>query len=179
VSKQARQWYLRQKIADGHMKNVLSQLAYMHEADRDLFPSQKHIAAAAGISPRTAWAALKLLEHFGVIKRVARVAKHNGRISDLLDLCLESNFTLNRAVIGDARVALGLSPTVPKRWFRTVRPPRKDCEAPSQPLRTNRRVVEDPIQEGASQGSNISTAGGVPERPALGWTPKVINGGRS
>ena len=72
MSKAAKQWAHRQRIADGAMKPILIELAYLHMEGRALFPSQAHLAQATGKSERTVRDALRLLEIFGVISRTSR-----------------------------------------------------------------------------------------------------------
>jgi DNA-binding transcriptional regulator YhcF (GntR family) len=166
VSKAASDWRKRQKIANAHMSAVLRELCYLHQEGRQLFPSQRTLASMAVISPRSVWAALKLLEQFGVITRQVRKNEKGGRVSDAFAISLDADFRLNRATIAAAKKAISKSI-----------PPRKGCEAPSQGLRHNgENNREDLSQEVETSDLVLGTP-----REATTYVPqlRLIRGGRS
>ena len=103
MSKAAKEWAHRQNIADGAMKPVLVELAYLHQEAREIFPSQAYLAQATGNSERTVREALRLLEIFKVIARKPRSKGARGRTSDLFTLALDRNFDLSREAIAAVR----------------------------------------------------------------------------
>lgn len=103
MSKIAKEWAHRQNIADGAMKPVLVELAYLHMSGRDLFPSQAYLAQATGNSERTVRDALRLLELFGLISRMPRSKGARGRTTDLMVLALDRDFNLTKSAIAAVR----------------------------------------------------------------------------
>src|SRR5690242_15858918 len=96
MSKAAKDWAVRQRIADGAMKSVLLELGYRHMPGKDLFPSQQTLADATGYTTRTVRAALRLLQHFGVICRKRRSNGAGGRSSDVFALQVDREFIVTK-----------------------------------------------------------------------------------
>lgn len=103
MSKLAKEWAHRQHIADGAMKPVLVELAYLHMNGRDLFPSQAYLAQATGNSERTVRDALRLLEIFGLVARKARSKGKLGRTTDIVTLSLDKEFSVSKSAIAAVR----------------------------------------------------------------------------
>jgi len=164
MSKLALTWLRRQQIADASVRRVLEELARHHFAGQPLFPSQRGIADRTNLSPRTVWSALRLLEHFGLITRVARLHFGKGRTSDTILLSFSRDFTITRDAIRVARKAL--SP--PSQNLR-------DPLAKSAKENQSTNTIE-PIQETDGPKSNTLGAEQDGGGPWLGFA--VIAGGR-
>ena len=175
MSKAAVDWADAQDIEDPVMTAVLFRLAYQHHARHALFPSQATLAAQTKFSRRTVWEALKLLELLGVITRKSRSRGAGGRTSDKFEIALaRAPFRLNKKLITAARADLRNS-----HVERTTKENSQLARGARGPRTRSEGIVteQSPIHEGITTDLEVSTVGEAPVA-AIGWTPKVVGGGR-
>jgi biotin operon repressor len=65
---------------------VITELASVSRDGVNAWPSQSTIAASTGLSRRTVWQSLQVLEHLGLISRRRRSRGRQGRTSDIVRL---------------------------------------------------------------------------------------------
>lgn len=106
MSVPAMNWAGRQQIASGSIKGVLTALAWIAGKEGTARPAQATIAERAGLSPRSVWEALAILEQLGVISRERRSRGRLGRTSDLITLRMHRDFNISKKDISAARKAL-------------------------------------------------------------------------
>lgn len=106
MSVPAMNWAGRQQIASGSIKGVLTALAWIAGKEGTARPAQATIAKRAGLSPRSVWEALAILEQLGVISRERRSRGRLGRTSDLITLRMHREFIITKKDISEARKAL-------------------------------------------------------------------------
>jgi Mn-dependent DtxR family transcriptional regulator len=106
MSVAAMTWAGRQQIASGSIKGVLTAVAWIAGKEGTARPAQSTIADRAGLSPRSVWEALAILEKLGVISRERRSRARLGRTSDLITLRLHRDFNISKKDIAEARKAL-------------------------------------------------------------------------
>lgn len=171
MSKVALAWARQQAIQDGAMKPVLVELAILHMEGKELFPSQGHLAAATGNSERTVRDALKLLQHFNLIRRWKRSNGAGGRTSDGFTLAIGTEFVLTKSVILDARKALSNRRNLPVAEPNL--PPAKFAGTPGEICRGIGELGDSLSHVGTvlSVGQCVETAD---DRPTL----KLVVGGR-
>jgi biotin operon repressor len=167
LSKAAHDWATRQAIADGAMKGVLLQLSYMHRDGKPLYPSQQTLAAKTGMSARTIWTAIRLLEHFGVISRQRRSLGWHGRGSDQFTLAIEHEFTLTRVAIAASRRSLSKSQNL--QLANSASATRKGCE----------RVEGEEVEPSQGRGPEETVIGNTREAIPTAGGLRVLAGGRS
>ena len=179
MSAAAMKWAARQSIADGSAKAVLNALAYLHQDGKPLFPSQKRLAEATGRSLRATWEALQLLESFGLLTRSPRSAGARGRTSDSFELVLTAEVQCSKTEVRDARRNLQ-NLRVAKRENGVRNSPNLQLAESAGGLRRFCEGIGDeeksPYQEGESSEGSI---GDAREETALGWSPRIVQGGRS
>lgn len=106
MSVPAMAWAGRQQIASGSIKGVLTAVAWIAGKEGTARPAQATIADRAGLSPRSVWEALAILEKLGLISRERRSRGRLGRTSDLITLRLHRDFNITKKDIAEARKAL-------------------------------------------------------------------------
>lgn len=106
MSVPAMNWAGRQQIPNGSIKGVLTALAWIAGKEGTARPAQATIAERAGLSPRSVWEALAILEKLGVISRERRSKGRLGRTTDLITLRLHREFNISKKDISEARKAL-------------------------------------------------------------------------
>ncbi|MEP9390580.1 helix-turn-helix domain-containing protein [Mesorhizobium sp. KR9-304] len=110
MSSSALKWARRQLVPNGALKAVLTEIASVSRDGINAWPSQHTIAQSTGLSQRTVWQSLQILQQLGLIDRRRRSLGRNGRTSDMISLAVHREFRLTRAAILDARQGL--------KWLR-------------------------------------------------------------
>lgn len=172
MSKLAKEWAHRQLIADGTMKPVLVELAYLHMAGRQIFPSQAYLAMATGNSERAVRDALRLLEMFGVITRTTRSKGALGRSSDLFILALDKEFNLTRTAIAAVRRGFSKRQNLPVAVQKSQ--PADSVIATGGFCRGIGREQKIPSQEGTELSVEHCTREAGTDRPTL----RLLAGGK-
>jgi hypothetical protein len=110
MSSAAMRWAERQAIPDGALKAVLNKLASTSRDGVNAWPSQQTIASSTGLSPRTVWQALRLLDELDLIARKRRSTGRNGRTSDMMTMAVHREFSFTRKEILAAKKRLKSAP---------------------------------------------------------------------
>ena len=107
MSKEAREWMKRQRIADATLKAVVRAIAW--SADKgggECRAAQSDLAEEASMTDRAVRAALVVLERLEIVQRKSRSKGKYGRTTDLITLSMERNFDVSRGAILAVRKAL-------------------------------------------------------------------------
>jgi hypothetical protein len=147
MSGAAIRWVRRQLIPDGSLKAVLMELASVSRDGVNAWPSQATISSSTGLSARTVWQSLLLLDVLGVISRKRRSRGRGGRSSDMISLNVHREFELTRVAIRQAKTAIRASrragPDRELQLANSAGPTRKGCER----IKSDKQI---PIQGGNS-----------------------------
>lgn len=111
-------------------KLVLVCLANHADAHWRGWPSQRTIAARAGLSPRTVGRALEALEVQGIIRRTGRVRADGGRSSDEFQLIPDGGRALAVAEDAPLDARMRVTPVVPTPTDNVTGGPRQDDTTP-------------------------------------------------
>lgn len=103
MSSSSMRWARRQLVPNGALKAVLTELASVSRDGVNAWPSQQTIAHSTGLSMRTVWQSLQLLQQLGLIDRRRRSLGRQGRTSDMISLAVHREFRLTRAAILQAK----------------------------------------------------------------------------
>jgi len=76
----------RLKMTPTHLAIVIHLVDYWWDVDRKPWPSKATLGARVCLSPRQVQRQMKQLEDMGLVKRVARTAAHQGKLSNEYDL---------------------------------------------------------------------------------------------
>lgn len=107
MSKEAREWLKRQRIADASLKAVVRAIAW--SADKgggECRAAQSDLAEEASMTDRAVRAALVVLERLEIVQRKSRSKGKYGRTTDLVVLALDRNFDVSKASIRAVRRSL-------------------------------------------------------------------------
>ncbi|TIY09722.1 MAG: hypothetical protein E5V16_16295 [Mesorhizobium sp.] len=151
MSKEARTWAARQRVADQTITAVMRAVAWAADKGTgQCRQSQSVLAVEAGLTDRSVRAALAVMERLEIIVRRPQSKGKYGRATDVILLALDRNFDISRAAVTAIRLSLktSLQPEPPSGSKKTRN--RKllplQPEAPSGEY--NPVDPEDPYQEG-------------------------------
>ncbi|RWO83151.1 MAG: hypothetical protein EOS18_06050 [Mesorhizobium sp.] len=116
MSKEARTWAARQRVADQTITAVMRAVAWAADKGTgQCRQSQSVLAVEAGLTDRSVRAALVVMERLEIIVRRPQSKGKYGRATDVILLALDRNFDISRAAVTAIRLSLkaGLLPESP------------------------------------------------------------------